>query len=153
MPDREMRRYRQAFHPERALDLLVPEMPEVNLPACSGALLIRGPSCLEMDPGSAVHRRRGAAPRPGHERNRRSPDRSLCDQVQETNATISAGVCGNIVGTISGAAGNSLTAGCSSAVMPAFSLVSTHCQRPRVSSADLLAGAYSTTANPRPSAS
>src|ERR1700686_221963 len=30
MPDRGMQRNRQAFHPERTFDLLVPEMPEVN---------------------------------------------------------------------------------------------------------------------------
>ena len=29
MPDRQMRRHRQAVHPERAFDLLVPEVPEV----------------------------------------------------------------------------------------------------------------------------
>jgi hypothetical protein len=29
MPDREMRRHRQAFYAERALDILVPEVPEI----------------------------------------------------------------------------------------------------------------------------
>ena len=29
MPDRQMRRHRQALHPERPLDLLVPEVPEI----------------------------------------------------------------------------------------------------------------------------
>jgi hypothetical protein len=72
---------------------------------------------------------------------------------QATNTVTSEGNCGNIVGMISPEAESSPTIGCSSRVTTLFSLASTHCQRPRTSSADLLVGAYSTTDNPMPSAS
>ena len=35
MPDRRLQRDRATLHPERALDLLVPEMPEVRI-CCAG---------------------------------------------------------------------------------------------------------------------
>ena len=59
--------------------------------------------------------------------------------LQETAATASG--FKNIAERMSGDAGSSLTIGRSSAVTPASSLASTHCQRPRTSSADLPAEA------------
>jgi hypothetical protein len=50
-------------------------------------------------------------------------------RIQEANVAVSARVCGNMMGATSDEAGGSLTIGCSSALAPAFSLVSTHCQR------------------------
>src|SRR3954451_12538351 len=62
----------------------------------------------------------------------------------------------SVVSTNSGASGASgrllASTSCRTANLP-LSLASTHCQRPLISSADLLAGAYSLTARPALSAS
>jgi len=78
------------------------------------------------------------------------PDR-FNDENQLLAATV-GGVSAAIAGRISGDSANSSTI-CTSAATAMPSLASTHCQRPRISSADLPFGAYSLTARPALNAS
>src|SRR5665213_1343052 len=130
MPDRGLQRFSQAVHPERAIDLLVSEVPEVNRQACGRRV------------EDAAQRSR-AAPRPDTRRFASGE----APQLQVTVAAASAGVDMNIAPRTSGDSGRLLTIGNASECAIGLSLASTHCQRPRISSADLPAGAYSTTAS------
>src|SRR5450432_1984923 len=118
MPDRRLQRHRQAVHPERTLDLLVSEVPEVSIrPATDvprmlrsaprlrrGALLIRGPFLF----ATSGSRLRDAPPK---RRCAASGTRELVADpwFQETSAAVFAGVCKYIAGAASGATGNAIT--------------------------------------------
>ena len=50
MPDRKMRRHRQALHPERTFDLLVPEVPEVTFVTPGRELIVSEPEIYNRRP-------------------------------------------------------------------------------------------------------
>ena len=56
MPDRRLRRHRAALHPERPLDLLVPEMSEITItPTLQTERLILRPLALSDAPAIQRH--------------------------------------------------------------------------------------------------